>query len=619
MLTKQFKHKELEKIIHFWLFWVLSAALLVTLAGFLVVQAFYLRKYSFALVSDHVVDVDKSIIESREDSMKEYLHSLKIYLEKNPGNISDAFLAYFVETNDIGLSEVNISDERGIIRHSSNLNNLGYDMHNGNASAEFLCLLEPDNEYYFQRLRENSLDHTQRMYYAGVAFSDNSGFIQIGRSEELYYELLYDKVDEIARDRRIGINGLVVICDKSGRIIGSTRDMYEERDLAHKEILPQIDGEIITADLRLLGQNYYVAALATEDYYVIGGYPKVEAKHLVRLNTVMVIFLNIAVNILIFVILTSLLRHYVVGGIKQINASLERITGGDLSERVRADQSVEFEKLSDGINTMVDRLIKMIAQAKAKMEEELENAKIIQTSSLPSVFPPFPDRRDFDIYASMNAARMVGGDFYDFFMVGSDHLAIVMADVSDKGIPAAMLMMRTQSQIRSRAKKGGTPAQILRDVNEVLCKNNESFMFVTVWLTIIDLSTGQGMESNAGHEHPVFYTNGRYRLIKYPHSLPIGILSGESYTNREYVLSPGDAIFVYTDGVTDAADRDGAQFGEDRLEEVLNACRNGDSKDTLLAVKSAIDDHVKEAPQFDDITMCSFRYLGGELYSDSSH
>ncbi len=278
----------------------------------------------------------------------------------------------------------------------------------------------------------------------------------------------------------------------------------------------------------------------------------------------------------------------------------------------------EIEELSLDVSDMIIELqsyIREVSEAsaqKATVDAQLSLAASIQQEVLPNEFPDYPQRGEFDIFAMMHAAKEVGGDFYDFFFVDREHFAIVIADVSDKGIPAAMFMMRTQSRIQARAKAGGRPSEILAEVNDILCKNNDEMIFVTVWLAIIDLSTGEGLEANAGHEHPVFMHDGSFSLVKYSHSHPLALFPGIPYSDRDFKLSKGDMIFVYTDGVTDATDGSGERFGEERMMRSINSAKGKDCESTLNAIKSDIDDFVKDAPQFDDITMCAFRYFGKE-------
>ena len=227
------------------------------------------------------------------------------------------------------------------------------------------------------------------------------------------------------------------------------------------------------------------------------------------------------------------------------------------------------------------------------------------------IFPPFPDRTEFDIYATMDPAKEVGGDFYDFFLIDDDHLALVMADVSGKGVPAALFMVIAKTLIKNRALMGGSPGEILAYVNDQLCEGNDAGLFVTVWLAILEISTGKGMAANAGHEHPALRRgDGTYELVKYRHSPAVATLEGIRFREHEFQLEPGDSLFVYTDGVAEATDANNELFGEERTLAALNRDPAASPKDLLANVKEGIDTFVGDAMQFDDITMLGLHYFG---------
>ena len=248
---------------------------------------------------------------------------------------------------------------------------------------------------------------------------------------------------------------------------------------------------------------------------------------------------------------------------------------------------------------------------KERINTELDVASQIQEGVIPHIFPAFPERSDFDVYATMNTAKEVGGDFYDFFLVDDDHLALVMADVSGKGIPAALYMMVSKILIKNYAMEDGeSPARILAAVNDRLCDNAGVDMFVTVWLGILDLATGKLVAANAGHEYPAIRRGGRFEVFKDKHGFVLGGMPGMRYGEYEVQLSPGDVIFQYTDGVTEATDKNNELFGMDRLMDALNQDPEADCNQVTENVYRAIAGFVKTADQFDDITMLCMRYLG---------
>ena len=249
----------------------------------------------------------------------------------------------------------------------------------------------------------------------------------------------------------------------------------------------------------------------------------------------------------------------------------------------------------------------------ASTQIELNMATQIQASMLPNIFPAFPERSEFDIHASMTPAKEVGGDFYDLFMTDDDHLAMVIADVSGKGIPAALFMMSTKILINDHTTMGGSPAEILERVNQKIYATNDAHMFVTVWLGILEISTGKLTTANAGHEYPFLNLNGNYEIFKDKHGLAVGAAQKSKYKDHEIMLKKGDSLFVYTDGVAEATNANNQLFGTDRTLEALNALPGDISQEEVLkGVRNAVDVFVKEAPQFDDLTMLGLKYYGPE-------
>jgi len=270
----------------------------------------------------------------------------------------------------------------------------------------------------------------------------------------------------------------------------------------------------------------------------------------------------------------------------------------------------DFIDLTEEIDEYVER-IETISDQKKRIEVELEVGAAIQAQMLPPPHPDNPENAMMDLYASMDPAREVGGDFYDYFMTDEDHLVLVIADVSNKGVPAALFMVIAKTLIKNRAQAGDSPAEILYHVNNQLCDGNEAGFFVTVWLAVIELSTGRGMAANAGHEHPALCRQGgRFELIRYRHSPAVGVIEELSFREHAFELHPGDRIFVYTDGVPEAVNCRNEMFGTDRMLEALNRDPQAPLEDILLRMKEEMDAFVGEVDQFDDITMICFNYTG---------
>ena len=258
--------------------------------------------------------------------------------------------------------------------------------------------------------------------------------------------------------------------------------------------------------------------------------------------------------------------------------------------------------------------IKAVTAEKERIGAELNVATQIQADMLPSIFPAFPGRNEFDIFASMTPAKEVGGDFYDFFLIDDDHLGMVMADVSGKGVPAALFMVIAKTLIKNSAQAGEySPSKILSDVNEQLCEGNKAELFVTVWLAIVEISTGKGMAANAGHEHPVLKRKGgKYELIQYRHSPAVATMEGMKFREHEFEMNPGDSLFVYTDGVPEATNAQNELFGTERMLDALNSVTDPSNEEVLKNVKKCVDEFVGDAPQFDDLTMLGMTYYGKE-------
>ena len=291
-----------------------------------------------------------------------------------------------------------------------------------------------------------------------------------------------------------------------------------------------------------------------------------------------------------------------------------------LTIRSRDEVGTLYESLSQmehDMNAYIRNLVSVTAE-KERIGAELNVATQIQADMLPRIFPAFPERGEFDIYASMIPAKEVGGDFYDFFLIDDDHLGLVMADVSGKGVPAALFMVIAKTLIKNQAPMCGySPAKVLMNVNEQLCEGNEAELFVTVWLAIVELSTGRGMAANAGHEHPALRrANGQYELVEYRHSPAVATMEGIRFREHAFELRPGDSLFVYTDGVAEATNAHNEFYGTRRMLAALNEDPAAAPADVLAAVKRSLDAFVGDAPQFDDITMMCLKYNGSREAAD---
>lgn len=338
---------------------------------------------------------------------------------------------------------------------------------------------------------------------------------------------------------------------------------------------------------------------------------------------------NILVLLVVFIVAVGMIAAFSITGriIDPLNTITRRVASLGVRNRQFKMEDVyrtgdEIEVLAESfakqsaLNMLYIDQIRHVTAEKERISAELDMASKIQASQLPRLFPAFPNRREFSLFASMTPAKEVGGDFYDFFMVGTDHIALVMADVSGKGVPAALLMMVARVLIKSSLQNGKSPAEALESVNKQICESNDAGFFVTIWVAVLEISTGKGVASNAGHEHPVLRrAGGSYELVIYRHSMPVGTMEGIRFEQHEFHLNPGDSIFVYTDGVAEATNGDDELYGTERMLSALNSEPDAQPEQVLGNVMNDITGFVDGAEQFDDITMLCFRYMGPSVNS----
>ncbi|MBR3742393.1 MAG: PP2C family protein-serine/threonine phosphatase, partial [Clostridia bacterium] len=333
---------------------------------------------------------------------------------------------------------------------------------------------------------------------------------------------------------------------------------------------------------------------------------------------VKMVLLSLGVLTLFSVSYWFFMRKYFISPLMRIRGNVTEFAKNETATTISlADIRTkdEMQELAESIHQMENDIVKYIdsiqtiTAEKERIGAELSIATQIQADMLPRIFPPFPERHEFDLYATMDPAKEVGGDFYDFFLVDDDHICLVMADVSGKGVPAALFMVIAKTLIKNRAQRGDSPAEILKNVNEQLCEGNEAELFVTVWVAIIEISTGKGLAANAGHEHPVIRRkDGQYELVIYRHSVALAAMEGARFREHPFELYPGDSLFVYTDGVPEATNANNELFGTDRMLTSLNRNPDASPQDLVGTIRRDLNDFVGDAPQFDDITMLGFHY-----------
>ena len=275
----------------------------------------------------------------------------------------------------------------------------------------------------------------------------------------------------------------------------------------------------------------------------------------------------------------------------------------------------EVELLADSFRKMEEDMISYIREfmkataEKERIGAELNVATQIQADMLPRIFPAFPERQEFEVYATMNPAKEVGGDFYDFFLVDDDHLAVVIADVSGKGVPAALFMVIAKTLIKNHAQNRETPGEVFTQTNAQLCEGNDAGLFVTAWMGMLEISTGKFVYVNAGHNPPLLKrAGGQYEWLKSRPGFVLAGMEGIRYRENTLELMPGDTLYLYTDGVTEATSSAQELYGEERLQAALNEASELPVSQLLPRIKNCIDTFVGDAEQFDDITMLGLQY-----------
>lgn len=413
------------------------------------------------------------------------------------------------------------------------------------------------------------------------------------------------RIEKIACNRHIWEKGFFLVCDRDGVIVS-------DRDGRTGQRVTLLDGtdyrQNTTYRSKAYGMDCYWAYTAQGGYFIVALLPVSEAMFARDAGVSLMLLAEILVFALLFAQVTITVKKVVVEKIHSINTSLEKITGGNLDERADVNFCREFSELSAHINQTVDTLKQYIAEAAARIDQELDVARQIQRSALPSVFPPYPNRPEFSIYAGTTPAREVGGDFYDFYLLDGDRLAFLIADVSGKGIPAAMFMMTAKALLKSSAESGLPVEQVFATTNDKLCAGNDAGMFVTAWMGVLELSTGLLHYANAGHNPPLLCRgDGGFEYLRVKPNFVLAGMEGVPFRSHTLQLHPGDTLFLYTDGVTEAHDTAQHLYGEGRLLACLESSRGLDVQALCEAVKSDVDVYAGQREQFDDITLLCLR------------
>lgn len=600
--------KQIAQTFQHWLLVCLVIGFLCTTVFSWVLQTQLSESDAENLIRLNIEDVKQDISDASDKNLLSITRKVAEEINESE-NVDKQKLIELSEIYDV--AEINIVDKRGIIVTSTYDAFLNYNMNGGNQSAEFLVILDGKTTEYVQSYQPTASNPDIWRKYAGVAL-ENGGFVQVAYDAERFQKDIDEQVLGATRNRHIGENGFIIIADEERKIVSSRSDnSTAPRDFSGSKFDRASIFEGQRAECEIGGKQYFMMYTTTEGYYIIAFMPAEEAVFSRDVSVYVTVFMEFIIFGMLFVLVYVLIKKLVVDNIDRVNDSLSKITNGDLNVVVDVRSNSEFASLSDDINSTVVTLKRYIAEAAARIDKELEFAKAIQHSALPSVFPPFPNRTEFEIFAFMETAKEVGGDFYDFYFVGEDKLAFLIADVSGKGIPAAMFMMTSKTLLKSFAETGCEVNDVFTAANAKLCENNEAAMFVTAWMGVLDIKTGLVEFANAGHNMPlVRHKDGSFEYLKSRAGFVLAGMEGLKFRKNELRLGEGDEIFLYTDGVTEATNANNELYGEERLLAFMNTLRDVPSSEICGLVKADVDAFVGEAPQFDDITMVYLKFLG---------
>ena len=601
------KKTKLSQSFQKWLLILVAVAFLTTTAFLWLIQTRLSENNAISLLELNLSDVREDIIDASDENLLRLTRSIAADLDAME-TVDSACLPALVAKYDV--TEINVIDRNGIIIATTYPSFMHYDMSSGAQSAEFMVLLSGETEYV-QSYQPLSYDARISRKYGGVVL-ERGGFVQVGYGAERFRRGIGEFVVGVTRNRHVGEDGCIIIVDEKWNIV-SDRNGNEGENLNITGI--KIDTAAVPEDqvftAQVYGHTCYCMYRTAEGYRIVAVMPQSEAALSRNVSVGVTTAMQIVVFTALFIMIFVLVKRLVVNNIYRINDSLSAITEGKLDTVVDVRSHVEFEDLSNDINSTVGTLKRYIADAAARIDAELAFAKAIQHSALPSVFPPYPGRKEFDIHAAMYTAKEVGGDFYDFYFVDEDNLAFMIADVSGKGIPAAMFMMQSKTLLKSCAESGMPIEQVFTTANEKLCEGNEAGMFVTAWMGLLNVKTGHMTFANAGHNPPLIKrADGSFEYLRVKAGFVLAGMEGIRYRRNELQLNPGDVLYLYTDGVTEATDANEQLYGEERLLKLMNGQAAVSARSVCERVKADVDAFVGEAEQFDDITMLCLRYNG---------
>lgn len=502
--------------------------------------------------------------------------------------------------NLMGAEQVFLTDGAGVVSSAVPAVLTGVSLKDDERLSEFaVCAAEPSAEVC-RTIRPQKAE-AALMQYAGVHRKDAAGALVMGFStHRLHRTRSNEALARLADHYHMGEGGSIVAF-RGGALLNRG--------------VPGVDtAELLSAPLEGVGRlsidedEFFTYAVENRDYRLVALMPSREV-YRVSMKTLRSLLLsNLFIFIIMFVGVSFMLQRYVLSGLSRVIDSLRRITDGDLTERVEVNETGEFRRLSSDINAMVDTLRYYGEEEKADMERELELARNIQSAALPSQFPAFPTRPEFDLYAACVPAARVGGDFYDFFMPDEDRLCFVVADLSENGIPAALYMMRCMSLIRSVARSGVNPGKLARAVNKALCEGQTTGIRLSLFFGCLRIRSGEMRYINAGAPQAMIrHDEGTYEDLPITAGPPLGLEEEAEYHENRLTLLPGDRLVLWTEGVTEAHNAENAPFGRERLTAALNEPAPTVT-DVVHQTRAAIRRHLNGAGIDSDVTLLALEY-----------
>lgn len=479
------------------------------------------------------------------------------------------------------------------------------------AEKSFLEKLKEEGEY--ATFHEHPFSSEE--VYAGVILEDGN-YLQLVIPEEILLSFLPWYLEDATESTRIGLDGNLVIINDDGLVISSNQPELRGKKLEEMPfyiaLTEKWDGDSEYDQYFRFFMNdsiYYGAYKLYHGNYLIAIQSQSEVLQDTFVSSILIVLSELFIFAVLLLVIHNFVKKQIVQKVDEVNEALTEITIGKKDTIVSVRGNLEFESLSNGINSMVSSLKAYAENEKRMLEKDLKIARQIQMSALPGVFPPFPMRMEIDLFASIYPAKEVGGDFYDFFLVKEDTLVILIADVSSKGIPAALFMMIAKATIKNLAENGLPVDEVMNQANQQLYEENASRMFVTVWMGYLNLKTGQLTYVNAGHNKP-FLCHGKegYLPLKERSGIAAALKGGVVYKKFETNLSEGDRLFLYTDGITEANNEQDEMYSEKRLGEFLNRLTTDSAEEICLQVNTEVERFAAGMEQFDDMTMVALTY-----------